>query len=329
MRIVYILSTIILVGAIIAVWQSEPMNRILSEYSASIPSHVGHSHEQTKSNQKEPKENGEVKYSLKDIAQLTNEGNYCSPKWSPDGEKLLFTTVSFKGLYYMSLSDKVIHELNSWPGSGYCSNWRDDESVYYRRKSTNDRSVSVFEVQTVSVRDGEITPRPEMHPDGLESYRYHPNENRIVVYTNTNTLQIEGKYTGKDETWSITQNNEGQFYHALPSPDQTKVVVHEQGIMYLYDINGNGLIDTIGRGIASDWSNDGKSVLFFVTTDDGHFTTGSDIYIYSIESHLTSQLTDSPDVFEMFPVFSPDNRQISYSEDKTGAIYVGRITENR
>lgn len=46
---------------------------------------------------------GTINFSLNNIAALTSPGDYSIPKWSPDGDKILFTKMDYSGLYVINL----------------------------------------------------------------------------------------------------------------------------------------------------------------------------------------------------------------------------------
>ena len=64
-----------------------------------------------------------------------------------------------------------------------------------------------------------------------------------------------------------------------------------------------------------------------VTEDDGHVFTRADILIYNAISGEETVLTDSPDVHEMHPDWSPDGSWIAYENELDGRIWTIQVEE--
>lgn len=272
---------------------------------------------------------GTITVKLNNIMALTPPNGYSAPKWSPDGNNILFTTIGFKGLYIINLNEKnEIITLNTLPGAGYNAEWSEDsKNVFYRHKTTIAESKSFIEVKSIHILNKEIKNQPNINPNGIAS-NYSANANSApIVYTNTKTLLIEAQTLDKSKKWIVT-NNPGQYYQAILSPDKTKVLVHKDGEMFVYAIDGSGLISSLGKGTANSWSSDCKQILFFIVEDDGHKITGSDLYLCNSDGSGRWRLTNTPDAFEMFPSWSPDNKKIAFSDDKTGIIYTANFIKN-
>lgn len=266
---------------------------------------------------------------VNNIEALTPPNGYSAPKWSPDGTNLLFTTIGFTGLYIINLNDREnIITLNTLPGAGYNAEWSEDsKNVYYRLKTTNSKHFSSIETKSIHILTKEITNQPDINPNGIASNCSAIANSAPIVYTNTKSLLIEAQTLDKSKKWLIT-NDPGQYYQAILSPDKTKVLVHRDGEMFVYAIDGSGLISSLGKGIANSWSSDSKQILFFIGEDDGHKITGSELYLSNADGSSKYRLTNTPDIFETFPSWSPDNKKIAFSDDKSGIIYIANLINN-
>lgn len=264
-------------------------------------------------------------YKITNVKAITTEDNYSAPIWSPDGNSVMATKDGFTGLYLINLFSNEIKELNNIRGTGYNAVWSNNsKQIYFRNKKLNLDNTSWYEVQSVDVISGKIMVHPEINPDGIQSFIMAENNLSPVVYTNTKTLLIEAQTLDKTKTWIITKDP-GQYYQAILSPDKLKVVLHKEGRMFVYSIDGSGLICSLGRGIACSWSSDSKQILYFLGEDDGHQTTGSELYICSADGLCNWQLTYTSNVYEMFPCWSQDNKKIVYSDGKSGSIFVADL----
>ena len=152
----------------------------------------------------------------------------------------------------MDLNGKnEIIKLNTFLGAGYNAEWStDSKNVFYRHKTTNANHKSFIEVKSINILNNEIKTQPKINPNGIASNYSAKANSAPIVYTNTETLLIEAQTLDKSKKWIVT-NNPGQYYQAILSPDKTKVLVHKDGEMFVYAIDGSGLISSLGKGIAA------------------------------------------------------------------------------
>lgn len=266
-----------------------------------------------------------VIYEIKNIKAITSENYYAAPVWSPDGKSILVTEVGYKGLYLINVADNTIRKLSDIQGAGYNAVWSPDgKQIYFRNKKENLDYSSKLEVNSIDVTSGKISVHPEINPDGLLSYFIAKGTISPIVYTNTKTLLIEAQTFDKSKTWVITKDS-GQYYKPILSPDKTKVVLHKGGQMFVYSVDGSGLISSLSKGIACSWTSESKKILYFLSEDDGHQVTGSDLYLCSSDGLSNWRLTNTPAVFEMFPSLSPDNKKIVFSDDKSGKVFIANL----
>ncbi|MGE5350843.1 MAG: hypothetical protein ACM3P0_02085 [Acidobacteriota bacterium] len=265
-------------------------------------------------------------YKLANIRAVTPAGNYDAPRWSPDGNKILFTSQSSAGLYVVDLSSKQITELLDLSGSGYNATWSDDsKSIFYRNATRFGK-----ETKSINITTHEITPHPEIDFSSVPSRAGIKAEDDIFLYLGPEAFEIKASKVDRSKEWDIVKRKrEGErFYSFELSPDRKKVLVHHYDNMLIYASDGSGLVDSLDQGSGGRWSADGKTILYFITKDDGHVVLGSDIYLISSDGTQKWQLTNTPDVFEWEPDWSPDNKQIVFSDLKTGIIYIADIIKN-
>lgn len=272
-------------------------------------------------------------YILTGIKAITPPDGYSAPKWSPDGNKILFTKLNYTGLYIINLSNNNgIVELNTRRGAGFNATWSEDsKSIYYRHKTPDKykkyKSNSV--TKRINILTQEITAHPEIDINSIESRVKAKSNSDIIVYLDKKTLMVKAQTLDGNKKWDIT--NEKQYYGLILSPDMTKILVHKNGEMLVYATDGSGLISSLGRGIANSWSSDSKQILFFIDKSwDGHSITGSDLYLTNFDGSQKWQLTNTPDIFEAWPDWSPDNKRIVFADINTGIIYRAELikTEN-
>ncbi|MDZ7797230.1 MAG: hypothetical protein U5N56_09425 [Candidatus Marinimicrobia bacterium] len=103
----------------------------------------------------------------------------------------------------------------------------------------------------------------------------------------------------------------GDRPHLWPSvsPAQDKFCVVGGNDLFICDLDGN-VLSKVNDARAPQWSPDGEWIAFMRDRDDGHVITGSDIYLVDKNGENIIRLTDSNELFEMYPQWSPDGSKI-------------------
>jgi len=119
---------------------------------------------------------------------------------------------------------------------------------------------------------------------------------------------------------------DGKCYSVEVSETAKKLLIHKirDGHIYIVDLVFGGKID-LGEGYAGKFSPDGKWVIADVSKDDGHNITSSELWLLSVNGTERIQITNTPDKIEMYPSFSPDGREIVFSDLKSGKIFRSKI----
>lgn len=258
---------------------------------------------------------------LSNIKKIPLRGFYTNPVVSPNGTHALLTGLNFDGVYLLDLKTNKIITISKVTGSGYGYSWSKDGKSFYFKEKKEKGYVSDSEVVHYNLKSKLSTKLPDVNHNYLPSYN---GEKVIVIYTNLTTLKIEAKDLNTSKSWVVT-NLEGQFYNALLSNDRKKVAVHNGSDIYIYNTDGSGLIQKLGRGIATSWSKDDKYLIGFLDeSSDGHSISNSELYVFDMASSKAQKITTTKQTFEMFPSFY-DTNKIIYSDDKTGQIFTSEI----
>jgi Tol biopolymer transport system component len=266
-----------------------------------------------------PVNNGE--FMLEDIRAITPSNNYSSPRWSPDGSKILFTTVNYKGLYLYDLQTGQIVQLNNFEGSGFGAVWdQDSKTIYYKCKKPNYKR----EVQSINIKTYEIA--IHKNQDDAIIVNMDKKFKDTLIYVDKITLNVMAKTSGSSKRWNIT--TEGHYTNPIVSPDGSKIAVLKKNKIWLFATDGSGMIRSLGEGIANSWSPDGRYILLFKTEDDGHQTLGSDLYITKTDGSKAWKITDTQDAFEFWPDWTPNDNKITFSDLETGTIYIADLKIN-
>ncbi|WP_299213685.1 hypothetical protein [uncultured Aquimarina sp.] len=251
---------------------------------------------------------------------ITNEGEYSTPVWSPDGQKILFTDNHNDALYVLKIGTKPkISKVKSAQGIGYLANWTPDSKNIIFRAKPKGGTFSDVQVKSINLKTRKEKILKDVHPN---STKINKSNKDLIVYINQETLKLEAKEGINGTPWIISKED-GQFYHPIVSPDQQSVIVHNGPMIYLYSIYKSQERKELGVGIASSWLPDSKGVITFEDqSNDGHNVTSSDLYFVSTISLNKKQLTSTKDRIEMWGDVSPDGKRIAFSDEKTGKIFI-------
>lgn len=282
------------------------------------------------------------KISVVETVKLTDksQGEFYFPRNSPDGSKILFTSASYKGIWYYDVSSKKTIPFVSEEGAGYdyvFSN--DNKSIIYRANNLDEmglrRNQSLIKRNLDDMQSQVIVTAKELStPKALAS-------NNIAYMAGGNViLKADGQRLNKTGAGDLAVYNVdgkiilymngtkkdfspfkgGQYIWPSLSPDGTKIMYTEvhKGT-FISDLDGN-ILSSLGKISAPNWSPDGKWVTYMVEKDNGEFITGSEIFAASSNGLLKYQLTDTKDVIEMYPVWSSDGMSILFNS-VDGSIY--------
>jgi Tol biopolymer transport system component len=270
---------------------------------------------------------------LTNIKIVAQGDNYSLPRWSPSGDKLMFTSShNNKGIYIVDLKTKAVNKISDSPNIGYNASWSENgEYIDFQEKKVNQEDNSTYyQTNEINIATGKIieakTIASKLLTISKNNLKGEPTTPAITVYIDDNLKIVAQRGF---ETWIVTRE-EGQYYHPLISPDGTKVAVHNGSKIYVYDLRKEAAIgQKVGSGLASGWSPDSKSIITFEDeSSDGHEIIGSELYEVSTVSGKKTQLTYSKDIIEMWPNISPDGKKVAFADEKTGSIYVADLNNN-
>lgn len=264
-------------------------------------------------------------FTLKNVRAVSSGEEFSMPTWSPDGSKLLVASAHGMKLHLIDLEQNKIEQLSEVIGSGFDASWSPDgQEIYYRHRDSELQTHP--EIKSIRLSDRRLK-SSRLHPNGLLSASKAQKGSDVVVYINVETLGIEAETQDGKKSWAVTQDN-GQYYRPLLSPDQNHLLIHSGSEMLLYALDGSGLIQSLGSGIASSWSPDNQHVLAFMDeSKDGHTISGSELYMIDIANGSVKKLTSSPDLYELWPNWSPDGTKIAFEDARTGTIFVADLVQ--
>ncbi|MFC1556284.1 hypothetical protein ACFL67_04290 [candidate division KSB1 bacterium] len=233
------------------------------------------------------------------------------PKWSPDGERILFTCFhDHRDLFILNADGSDLKRLTNTPDIPELSySWSPDGSEILFRKGEG-HTWELF-VLRIGVTEPEQLTRmstkcifPSWSPDGSQIVFSADEETDTIYIVNRNDKTVQKLYS------AVIKEN----YLGCPkwSPDGTKISFFEGFIISKIKImNADGsCVRTLvsGKGVFRDydWSPDGDVIVF---------SEDYDIKLVDMNGKIT-QLTNDSD-FDDSPVFSPDGMMIAYCSKDT------------
>lgn len=262
---------------------------------------------------------------ITNVQTIASKG-FTAPQFSPDGSKLVFSTMKNHGIFYADIALKNVQMLTELPESGYRATWAPNgQQIVFRHKVRNQGEIPYFLMKSVDLqgRIGDVN--PHIKPMNFFSATTTNSSSDPIITMNNETFKVES-HAENDDRLVVVTNDQGNFYRPLLSPDRTKVLVHRGAEMLIYAVDGSGLIANLGVGVGGSWSPDGTKVLWFLDeSSDGHFVTGSELYVTDVATKEQTKITDTPHVFEMWPDWSDDGKRIAYSDGQNGQIMVAEI----
>lgn len=265
--------------------------------------------------------------------------SYICPEWSPDGSKLAFTSFKYVGIWISTENGKDIQQVTDEAAVGFGFSWSSDSRTILARaaKFENNRRFNAIKLYNIETKASERLADYKTGYMGLP--QWNGNAGEIAYIDEAEPRRITSKsgtegadkfvYAKKDRIYvSQAQEKQNLQFQPIPgaeyldiqlSPDESKVAFQQVGgNIYVLSLQNNKLIE-IGPGHRPRWSADSRFITYMLTKDDGYNFTSSEIMISTNDGQTKYQLTETDDLLEMNPTWSPDGKQIVFDAD--GDIY--------
>lgn len=278
------------------------------------------------------------------INQITDlsQGEFYYPKFSPDNSKIFFTSANYKGIWFLDLNTQKINNITDQDGAGYEFVFSaDGKDIIYRTSkfegmlkfySIIQQNIASGSTKTVELEKRGIYPPQVVNQDKI-SYAVNNQVNSLELSSDAGSLKRTADKpvviidNSKIVLFNDGQNKvlaplgEGNYIWPSVSPDGTKLLFTFTGHgTYTSDLDGN-IISELGYANAPQWSPDGKWVIYMVDKDDRTKVTGSDVFISSADGTKKIQITNTKDVFEMYPVWSADGKKAAFNSEN-GKVFI-------
>lgn len=279
-----------------------------------------------------------------------SEYYFIAPKWSPDNTTIAVSTHKYTGIYLISFPEGDIIKLTDNPASGFGLEWSNSGDKIAARISLFENklrynAIALFNVisgsrQLISDYSPSLPGTPKWTTDdrfiylsGTDKFRLFNTTvsktnddqsaplNEKLIFIKKDRIKVQDISSGVDSSIDAPP---GRIINLVISPDRTKIAYEIMGgHLWVSKINGENLVN-LGTGHAPTWSPRNDKIAFMITTDDGYKYLTSDIYIINIDGTGKVNITNSPDIIEMYPNWSSDGKWIAY-DTIDGQIYVQEV----
>jgi Tol biopolymer transport system component len=268
-----------------------------------------------------------------------------NPVFSPDGNKIAYTKASYKGLWIFDRVTSSTKQITDEDAAGFAFKWSSDSKSILTRVAKYENlkrynAVKIFDIELGESK--QLSDYKTMMPylpqwaDG-DSKIYLPvkGNDEVLLSGKEKNNRITGKINVFEKNNKILVKNisnnfeqafdpikDAQYLNLSLSPDGTKIVFEViGGNMFVMNIDGTNLTD-LGKGNRPRWSSDSNKIIYMIAEDDGHVVTASDIYSINVNGTEKKNLTNTNDLVEMNPCFSPDGKMIVFDVLNDGSIYL-------
>ena len=309
---------------------------------------------------KSQKPEEEPKFEVIEI-DIGGEPNYLptgEPQWSPDGTKLAF--VSEGWLCVVDVERK--REVKKVARIGRAGFAWSDSNEFAICEFERDTSGEVVIHKTLTMKGEEKLVRKEVNknelirnisgltelPDGTLGYYepFDPRGGKKVFHiikqgklkpedalkqmkvTTTKGYVGDGAIILESVDGTIRKKvTKGKATYAFPklSPDRTKLTcINHRGEILVMDIEGN-ILANLGRGEWEQWSPDSKQIVYAMTEQSEFYIEASELYVVNTDGTGKVQLTNTPNVIEVSPSWSPDGTKITCKSLRTAKMFVIKL----
>jgi len=278
---------------------------------------------------------------LKNVTQLTFEGDNGEAYWSADGKQIIFQSkrgnLEFDQIFMMGADAKMLRMVSTGRGRTTCSYFAPDgKKIIYA---------------STHLREG---PAPKA-PEGSHSYDWSfdaafdifqadPDGTNLVRLTDAPGYDAEGTYSpsGKQIVFTSQRDGDLELYvmnadgsgqkrltnakgydgGAFFSPDEKKIVWRASRTddyralqVHLMNADGTGevqLTHTEGTSFAPSWHPSGKYIVFCSNRESAR---NFDLFVMDLTGQNVVRISENPS-FDGFPMFSPDGKRIAFCANR-------------
>lgn len=269
---------------------------------------------------------------------------YLNPVWSPDGNKIAFTSDNYDGIWVADAEGRQIRLLSTDSGAGFGMAWAPDAQSIVSRPHVIQNRRRFHSITQYNLSDRSYE-RIQSEVRGIQGTPHWLPNGAGVVFVKDGSPQIIR--TGSGSTSEST--NKMLFYHLdklqslNPSDGSIELLadfdgriifnlaVSPEGNMAAFQVQGKGLfvmqsdgsgLKELGRAERASWLPGGQFIVAAVTEDDGQAVTSAHLVKIDVANGSRSQLTQPGAIKAMHPSVSPCGKWVVFDNPDNGAIYI-------
>lgn len=258
--------------------------------------------------------------------QLTTKAYY--PVLSPKGDKLLFTSDGYNGLFLYNLADKKQLEISKDAGAGYEPLFDAQEAKIFYRKTSFENKLKMDAIESFEIAKSNKTLVLQPQRDLKQARNFNngfvvtanrqllkmtfgKNKQALPVYVTTQDLKI---YLYKEAKFSILNplnQPESRYLWVSLSPNAKMILFTAAGKgTYVCDLSGK-IISSLGYLNAPVWYDD-NYVVGMQDKDDGQMITSSKILMFSVNGKVKAEISAANEI-AMYPTAAGKASKVAYN----------------
>lgn len=260
------------------------------------------------------------------------------PTLNAEGDKLLYSNESYKGLYLYDFSTKNTKEISQEQNSGYFPVFSVDNSKIFFRTTNFENRLRYDALQSYDIKSSKKQQMLSPQRNLRQAQGYH---NGVLVLSGKTLVKSTFGVTKKtipayvsSEDLNIYVYNDGERKQLKPfsenvnyiwvsiSPDNKRILFTATGKgTYICDLNGK-ITSSLGYLNAPVWY-DNDFVVGMQDKDNGQFVTSSTVIMVSVDGKTKKQIS-SPKHVAMYPACSAKSGRIVYNTLE-GELFLSEI----
>lgn len=271
--------------------------------------------------------------------KLLSMSRISDPQLSPDGKNLLYSITECNLETNKKNSDLWVMNLNSMESTKITNR---PTNEYHGRWIENGKKIAFLSLQmgspqifTVEFEKGKAENLKGLTAivGGVSSFRYSPDGSMIAytgeVKTSESLAEKYSNYGGVDALiygdlptrhWDHWEDNKSSHIFVIPSSGSGDALDIMEGEPYECPMQPFGGVENY------TWSPDSKSIAYTSKKVENYEeSTNSDIFIYSLNSKETQNITTDNQGYDKNPVYSPDGTQIAFIRQNRAGFEADKV----